>query len=112
MYSQSLTLPAFSLGTVSCQRNLPSASLKHMSTPASSLRFGLRGEVSFVPTKTFPPETVGLPCICEPSVAIHFRFLDLVVSYSSVFLSLGPGSHAFGRLISSEHMFRHWVPPH
>src|ERR1043165_8930699 len=34
-YSQSLTLPDLSLGTVSCQRNLPSASLKHISTPRS-----------------------------------------------------------------------------
>ena len=60
-YGQSLTRPATSLSWTACHRNVPSDSLKAMSTPLSPLMAGSRTPSLFVPTKTTPPATTTLP---------------------------------------------------
>src|SRR5262249_14650871 len=97
---QSLTRPASSLSCTACQRNLPSASRKHMTTPLSPVISLLRGEPLLVPRKILPPDTTALPYDCEPSSTDHLIFFPDLTSRSA------------GKLRSTElTMFRCSVPP-
>ncbi len=58
---QSLARPDSSFACVCCQRNSPLDSRNAISTPRSPPCFGSRSSSLFVPTKTMPPETTGLP---------------------------------------------------
>src|SRR5688572_15731651 len=111
VYSQSMFCPPPSLGTRSCQRNLPSASLKQRTVPKSSWKASSRGEPLLVPTKILPPPTVGLPYAWLPSLATHFTFLLFERSRSSAFSGGSPTSASVGRFFSSEIMLRAGVPP-
>src|SRR3954469_12285605 len=85
-YSQSLTLPAPTLGITSCQRNSPVFSSKHINTARSRVSCGARGASLFVPTNPRPPETTGLPYACEPSFDTQRMFL---VDFGSIVSVLG-----------------------
>ena len=98
---QSFTRPAASLSWTFCQRNLPSDSRKHITTPLSPLTLGWRSDWLLVPTKILPPATTGLPNDCEPSWATHLMFLPVVTS------------HVSGMFFSTVLiMLRCGVPPH
>src|SRR6201996_7008110 len=105
-FSQSFTLPEASLGMTNCQRNAPDFSSKHIRILRSPVCCGSRGFSLLVPTNTFPPETTTLPNACEPSCAVHFTFLVVAGSISSV-PALGlPASKWSGKPVAVEYILR------
>src|SRR6185503_6390736 len=99
-YGQSLARPAASLSCTACHMNWPSDSRKAIRTPLSPLTFGSRAPSLFVPTKTMPPATTGLPYACDPSSATHLTFFFVLTS------------QVVGRPFMVETMLRSAVPPH
>src|SRR5213075_375800 len=68
--------------------------------PLSPVTFGSFTPSLFVPTKTIPPETTGLPYVCEPNDATHFTFVLVFTS------------QLVGRPFMFDTMLRSGVPPH
>ena len=103
-------------GIINCHSRLPVASSRHITIPplVFSSRWSCR-ELSLVPMNTFPPATVGLPYVCEPSFTAHFTLRALAMSAlyspeSSFFVP--PGANVSGRLFLSETIFRSLRLPH
>jgi len=112
MSAQSDHLYSSSLGTLSCQRNSPVFSSKHMSTPRSSVMRGSRGTWLLVPTSTRPSAITGVPWVCLPRRATHLTFLVVLRSILPVAGSICPGSNHSGRFFSDETLFRVPYSPH
>src|SRR5688500_1274609 len=97
---QSFARPAASLSCTACQRNSPSDSRNAMRMPLSPFTAGSFAASLFVPTKTVPPATTGLPYVCDPSSATHFTFFFVFTS------------HVVGSPFMVDIMLRSGVPPH
>ena len=104
-YSQSLTLPAPSLGTTNCHSSSPVFSSRQYTLPRSPMCRLSRGVSLFVPTNTLPPETVVLPYVWLPSLAAQRTFLVVAISISSLPRTNLPGSKLEAMPVSDENKF-------
>ena len=93
-------MSASSLSVTACQRNLPSDSRKHISTPLSPAISGFLGLPLFVPRKIFPSATTGFPFEEDPIGTFHLTLVPFLASQES------------GSAFMEDVILRCAVPPH